>query len=86
MTYTMSNRTPFTVSLKDAKALIGETVRIRWIDEWGEAFYIGKVEAAELYTGDETPESVLLGLADAGGHPLAAIILPIGKELDLWTI
>lgn len=86
MTYTMALRTPFVTTLQSCKRLIGEIVRIRWVDEWGEAFYIGEITNTELFTGDETPESVVLYMIHPSSFHGSALIIPIGKELDLWLL
>lgn len=71
----------FEMSLQSAKALLDKKIRLRWVDEWGEAYYVGRLLAALLYTGDETPSSVLLEL-EAGD----ALVVPIGHETDIWVL
>lgn len=84
MDFRMDNRTPFTVSLPAAKKLLGKTIRIRWIDEWGEAFYTGEAWYTDLYTGPDTPTSIVLALTTDTSS--CQLVLPVGKELDMWII
>lgn len=75
----------FEVSLASFEELIGEGIRLRWPDLWGDAYYQGTVTDIDQSDYPDLGPCIDIELLVEGGQ-IIGLALPVGLVLDLWVV